>query len=113
MVESSVVDRLADAIDDLGGSRHARRALQGHAHREDALNDPIMEVAGDPVPVVQEADEAHRLVQPGVLDGDAGGLRQRFGHGFVLLVEALPAHLVGQVEIPVDLAAHPQGHAQE
>ena len=72
-----------------------------------------MEIAGDPVPVVQKADEARPLLQPRVLDGDARRLRQRLRHGLVLFVEGFTVQFVGQVQVPVDLSTHPQGYAQE
>ena len=45
---------------------------------------------------------AHPVVEPGVLDGDAGRQRQGLGHGLVLVAELVGAALVGQVEVAVD-----------
>lgn len=52
-------------------------------------------------------------VQPGVLDGDPGGHGQGDRCGFILRGELGCAVLVGEVQIPVHLAADPHGHAQK
>ena len=67
------------------GSPHG--ALQAHADGVDALDDPVVEVTGDAVPVVEHAHHADPVVEPGVLDGDAGGEGESLGQRFVLVAE--------------------------
>ena len=83
-----VVDGLGDPFDDQVPLGQARRALKTHADGVDALDDPVVQIAGDAVTVVEHAHDADAVVQPGVLDGDAGGEREGFGKGFVLVAES-------------------------
>ena len=53
------------------------------------------------------------LIEPGVVDCDAGGAGQREHQYLVGLGEGRPVCLLGQVEVAVHLIADPDGHAEE
>jgi hypothetical protein len=53
------------------------------------------------------------LVEPGVLDGHAGGGREGGDDPFVLVGEVGLADLLGQVEVPEDLVPDPHRHPEE
>ena len=67
----------------------------------------------DAVAVLGEGAVAHEPVQARVLDGDARSHGQREDQLLVVLGELLGVLLVGQVQIPVDLAVDPHGHPEE
>ena len=69
-------------------SPESRCAFESHADCEDSLNDPIVELSGDSVPVVKDTEDSHPIVQASVLNGDACRERQRLGHGHVFIAEA-------------------------
>ena len=46
-----------------------------------------MKVTGDPVAVVEHAHDTDPVVEPGVLDGDAGGQCEGLGQCLVLVGE--------------------------
>ena len=89
------------------------QALQGQAQSEQPLDDRVVEVPGHAVAVLVDRRPAHPVVEAGVLDGDAGGQRQRPDQCLVVEGELRPPDLVGQVEVPVDLVAHLDRHAEE
>ena len=72
-----------------------------------------MQVPGDALALVEQAGEAGLLVQPGVLDRQAGGGGQPDGELLVDVGEHLTVRLVGEVQVAVDDTAHPDGHAEE
>jgi len=74
-----------------------------------------VKVSADAFAVVQHAEQAHLVMQAGVLDGDSRGQGQRLDQGLVLVVERARTLLFGEVQVAVDLGAgtHPDGHAQE
>ena len=76
--EVEVVDRLLDAGDAPRVAR-ASRAVPCSAEPggEQPLDHRVVQVPGDPLPVLDQRQLADPGVQPGVLDGHAGGGRQR------------------------------------
>ena len=89
------------------------RTLEGQAHGEKALDDRVVEVPGDAVPVLDQRELADPFVQPGPLDGHAGRHGQGRDHGLVLNGEGPAVPLVGQVEVAVGLTPDLDGDAQE
>ena len=60
--------RSANSASPASGSR-----LQSETGREEPLDDRVVELAGDALPVLDEREIGNAGVQSGVLDGDAGG----------------------------------------
>ena len=108
-----LVDRLPDPHDGLRPLDQAGCPLQRQPDGEEALDHRVVQVAGDPVPVLGERPVAHQAVQPRVLDGDARGHGQGQDQLLVVLGELRCGLLVGQVEDPVDLAVHPDRDTEE
>ena len=87
------VDGALDAPDHLVGvlAHQLRDVLEREAHRVDVLEDPVVQVLADPLPLVDDGQALDLLVQARVLDGDpsvAGeGLDERLvGRGELLPV---------------------------
>ncbi len=108
-----IVDRLVHSLEDGGELLESRRSFKRHANGEDPLNDTVVEVSGDAVPIVKDTEDPHPIVQPRVLDGNTCRERQCLGHGLVLVAEFLGPLLVGEVEIAVDGPARPDGKPEE
>jgi two-component system response regulator DevR len=89
------------------------RALKGHAHRENALEDPVVEIPGDAIPIVQDRQHPHLVMQSGVLDGDASGQSQRLGGRYVFVPEIISSLLVRQIEVAVDGASGSHRYTHE
>ena len=49
-----------------------RHVLEREAHGVDALDDAVVQVAADPLALLDDGQALDLLVEPGVLDGDAG-----------------------------------------
>ena len=94
-------------------SRSSGGALQRDADRENALDDLVVEVPRDPVPVFQHAQQAHRCVESVVLNRHTSGQGQCPHHELVLFAESVGVHFVGQVEIPIDLSSDPYGNSEK
>ena len=115
---------LADGVIDIGDRRlqaigaQSRRRVGGHALEretdgEEPLDHRVVQIPGQPVPLLVDGHFLDPLVKAGVLDGDAGGEGQGFDQRLVVARELGPADLVGEVEVAVDLVAHLDGHAEE
>ena len=89
------------------------RRLGGQHGREQLLGDGVVQLAGEPVALLDDAQLAAALVQPGVGDRDRGVGGERLDHRLVGVVEVLGALLVGQVERADDLAALDDRHPEE
>ncbi len=113
-----LVDGGAHLGDDLVDLRHGaaelvrrglgqagRQPLQGEAQREEALDHRVVEIAGHPIAVLVDRRPPHPVMEAGVLDRDAGGLRERPDQCLVVEGELGPPHLLGQIEVPVHLVA--------
>ncbi len=72
-----------------------------------------MEVPSQTVAILVDGDLLHPLVESGVFDGDPGRNRQGVDQSFVVAGELGPPLLVGEIEIAVDLVAHPDRHTEE
>jgi hypothetical protein len=94
-------------------AHEGRGALEGQAGREEALDDRVMEVAGDALAVVDQRQLLDAGVQPGVLDRHAGRGGQPEDQLLVDVRENLARGLVGQVQVAEHLVPHPHGHAEE
>ena len=55
------------------GPHQPGRPLQRQAGGEEALDDGVVQVAGDALAVLDQRELLHPGVEAGVLDGDAGG----------------------------------------
>ena len=96
-----------------GSSTRLGGGLQRQPGGEQSLDDVVVEVAGDPLAFVEQPGGAGLLVEPGVLDRQAGGGGQPDGELLVDVGEHLAVGLVGEVEVAVDDAAQPDRHAEE
>ncbi len=85
-------------VDDLAGvTRHERlHRLQLEADGEEALDDRVVEVAGDAFSVGHHGEVADLLEQPAVLDGTHGGRCQGFEDAFVVVGERSVELLCGE-----------------
>ena len=54
-----------------------RDVLEREADGVDALDDPVVQVLADPLALVDDRQPLDQLVEPGVLDGDAGVAGER------------------------------------
>ena len=108
-----LLDRLPDPHDRLRPLDQPGRPLQRQPDGEQALDHRVVEVPGDPVPVLRQGPVAHQAVQARVLDGDAGGHGEGVDELLVVLGELRGRLLVGQVENPVHLAVHPDRDAEK
>ena len=108
-----LVDGFPDTHDRLGPLHQACRPLQRQPDRKQALNHGIVQVPGDPVPVLGRRTITHEPVEAGVLNGDARGHGERDHQLLVVLGELVCGLLVGQVEVPVDLTVDSDGNPQE
>src|SRR5664279_1349939 len=62
------------------------------------LDDPIVQVLRDPLPLVDDCQSLELLMQPRVLDGDSGVEGECLDERLVLFAELSATDLVGQVE---------------
>ena len=72
-----------------------------------------MEVARDPLAVLEHHELLEPRVQARVVDRDAGHDGERDRERFVVLGELGTVPLLAEVEVAEDLAAHEDGHAEE
>ena len=101
------LDLLGIVPDQLG------HVLERQPDRVDVLDDPVVEVLADALAFVDDREPLDLLVEPRVLDRDAGmdgeGLDQRL----ILLGELVGAGLVREVQVPDRATLHRDGNAQE
>ena len=105
------VDRLLDR----GGSCPIRHPfgdpLQGESDREQVLYDGVMEVAGDPLPILTHRDRSEAALKTRRGHGGAGNAAERFDQHHVVVGE--PAVLLSQVEIAERLSPGRDRNAEE
>ena len=111
--EVELVDRPCDPLDHLIPLGQPRCALEVHADGVDTLDHPVVEVTSDPVPIVEHGHHEDAVVQAVVLDGKSRREGQRLGEGLVFIGKGRFALLVRQVEVAVDLVAHPHRDTEE
>ena len=104
-----LLHRVLEATAQLLAGRQRGRALEAHADREQGLDGPVVQLLGDPLPVLEQGQPLQLALEAAVLDGDRGllgkGLHQWDGG----LAEQ-PAPLgVGHCEGAEGAAAHGQG----
>ena len=95
------------AVDQLG------RRLGGEGEREERLGDGVVQVAGQPVSLLDHRELAAALVHPGGRDGHGGVGGEELDQLLVGVRELVRADLVGQVEGARDLACRHDRDAQE
>ncbi len=113
-----VPGQLADGVQLLPGpvgvvGEVAQGRARGQADAEQRLGGGVVQLEGDAVALLDDAQLAALLVQPGVLDGEGGVGRQQADQGLVGVGEAGPRLLVGQVEGAHDVALEHDRHAEE
>ena len=72
-----------------------------------------MEVAADPLTLVDDGQALDLIMEPGVVDRDAGMEREHLDEGLVILAEFGGVELVREIQPTDDLAACLDRHAQE
>ena len=72
-----------------------------------------MQVPGDSVSVVEDAEHADPLMETGVLNGDPGRNSQGLSECLVLVAELVSADFVGEIEVAVDHRSDSDGDAEE
>ena len=87
--------------------------LERQADRVEALDDAVVEVAADPQPLVDDRQLLDLLVEPGVLDRDAGVEREHLDELLVGVAELGGADLLGQVEVADRPPADADRNAEE
>ena len=87
--------------------------LEREADRVQALDDPIVQVAPDPLALLHDGERRESVVQAGVLHGDAGVAGEELDDPLVGRVELGPAALVGHVQVADGSAMHGDRHAEE
>ena len=90
-----------------------RDVVEGERHRVDHLDDAVVQVPANPVPLVDDRQLLDLLVEAGVLDRDARMQRERLDQRLVIGAELGRTLLVRQVQTPDDLALDSHGNAQE
>ena len=108
-----VRDRFFEAVCDprlLGCAGHA---LKRKRHCEKALDHGVVQVPGNPVPVLIDRHLSDLAMEASVLDGDPRRQGESRDQGLVVAGELGPADLVSQIEVAVDLVAHLDGHTQK
>ena len=89
------------------------RRLQAQAHCEQALDHGVVEVAGDPLAVLERRQFGDACVQACVLDGEAGDRRQVDDERLVVVGELATADLVAQVDVAEHVAADRDRRSEE
>ena len=79
IVEVERVDRRVDAGGGLVGrlGHESGHVLERQPDRVERLDDPVVQVAPDPVPLLDHGESAGLGVQPGVVDRDPGVQREQ------------------------------------
>ena len=108
-----LVDGLCDPLDDQVEFGQPRSTLEAHADGVDALDDPVVEIPGDAVPIVEHAHDTDPVVQSRVLNGDARGQCKGLGECLVLVAESGRTLLVSEVEVAVDVIPYTHRDPQE
>ena len=104
---------MLDAFRYLRPDHEAGGALEREAGGEEPLDHGVVEVLGDALPVLQDDQFGQAGVEAGVLDGHRRRPGQRHRQLLVNVAEGLGTLLVGQVQVPEDLLAHDDRHAEE
>ena len=107
-------DELLLGADGIAVDQH-RRGLGGQREAEDLLGDGVVQLGRQALALLDRAQLAAALVEPGVLDRDRGMGRQRLDQLQVLVAElaAPPALLLGQVEGADHRPVRDDRHAEE
>ena len=86
-----IVDGFPEPLLDFGGPRPRDGALQREAHGEQALDDVVVQVAGDAVAVGEHVELAHPALRAGQLPGQGGLVGERGHHVELFVAERLRA----------------------
>ena len=95
------IDGCIDPALSLTGSlrHHFRDVLERERNRVQRLNDPVVEIATDPIALLDDGEVGRLLVQPGIVDRDAGVERKQLDKPLIVGRELRRARLVGQIEV--------------
>ena len=102
------IDRTLHAVVHLREIVQPGCAGKAHADRVDPLDHPVVEIPSNTVPVIENAERPHSLVQAMVLDCDARCQREGLRQRLVLVAESFGTDLVGEIEVAKDLVSNPQ-----
>ena len=109
------VDRLVHSASGLGRvlGDEVGHVVERQRLGVDGLDRGVVEVAADPLALVDDRQPPNLIVKPGVVDRDAGVEREHLDEGLVVLAEFGGVELVREVQPTDDLAACLDRHAQE
>ena len=102
-----LLDRGADPLGRLGVADAGQRALQAQAGGEDPLDDVVVQVAGDPVAVLDHVGPADGLLPGGEVQRQRGLIGECLGEANVFATELARPAIVER-----DRALHPTAHGQ-
>jgi hypothetical protein len=77
------------------------------------LNHPVVKIPSNSVPVIEDTERPNSFVQPKILDRHPSCKGESLRQRHVLVSKSFGTHLVGEIEIPEDIATHLQGHAEK
>ena len=90
-----------------------RDVLERQADGVDGLDDPVVEVLADALPLLDDRHTLHLVVEAGIVDGDAGVDGEHLDQALIRLGERLSVLLVRQVEIAHGAAVDDERRPQE
>ena len=71
----------------VSSSTRSEHLLERQAHAVDRLDDPVVEVLADPLPLLHDREALDLVVQPRVVDGDPGMDGEHLEQPLVVRVE--------------------------
>ena len=101
-----VIDRTLQAFVHQREVIEPARARKAHADRVDPLDDAVVEIPSNSVPVIEDAQRPHPIVQAIVLNCNPSGNGKGLCQCLVLFTESFGTDLVGQIEVAVDLVSN-------
>ena len=90
-----------------------RHVLERQGDAVDRLDDPVVQVAADPLPLLDDGETLDLLVEVGVVDRDAGAQGEHLDEQLVDVAELGRTLLVGQVQVADGSPVDRHGHAEE
>ena len=108
-----LLDGQVDPLRDLRVARDHRGALEPHPHREQRLDDAVVELLGDPLAVLEQGEPLVRPMKAHVLDRGSGLDREHDESFFVVRVELGRIALVREVDVAEHVAVRHHRRAEE
>ena len=108
-----ILDHRLETLDDLGALHQSNSGLQGEPGREQSLDHGVVQLTGDSFAVFEHRQICDAGMQTGVFDDDARRAGERGDHFLVDVGEDVATRFVIQVEVPEDVFANADGHAEE